>query len=102
MQDNLLIKTLTWLLMWRQVAVLSLLLTVLVSAVGVTISSHITRQLFASLQSASLQSDELESEYEKLLLEQSAWADYSRLDQLARDELKMRTPLTEQMVVVEG
>jgi len=100
-QENLLFKTIVWLVMWRQLLVLALLSAVLISALGVSLSAHITRQLFANLQQASLQRDDLESEYEKLLLEQSAWASYSRLDQLARNDLNMRTPLTRDMVVVQ-
>lgn len=101
MKEHLLYRTILWLILWRQLFVGALLVAVLVSALGVSLSAHITRQLFANLQQASLQRDELESEYEKLLLEQSAWASYSRLDQLARNDLNMRTPLTQDMVLVE-
>ncbi|MFT7688207.1 MAG: cell division protein FtsL [Candidatus Azotimanducaceae bacterium] len=101
MGQNLTVSTVLWLLMWRQLAVGLMLALVLVSAFGVSLSAHMTRQLFASIQTANLKSDELDSEYEKLLLEQSAWSGYTRLDQLAREELHMRTPLTQNMVIVE-
>jgi len=99
--QNLTVSAVRWMLMWRQLSVAGLLILVLVSALGVTLSAHITRQLFAAMQTASLKSDELDSEYEKLLLELSAWSGYSRLDQLAREELHMKTPLTQNMVIVE-
>jgi cell division protein FtsL len=99
--QNLTVSALRWMFMWRQLVGAGLLVLVLVSALGVTLSSHITRQLFAAMQTASLKSDELDYEYEKLLLEQSAWSGYSRLDQLAREELHMKTPLTQNMVIVE-
>ena len=40
-----------------------------------------------SLQTEQHASDTLDSEYEKLLLEQSVWAGYNRVDQLARETL---------------
>lgn len=101
MGQNLTVSAVRWALKWRQLSVAGLLILVLVSALGLTLSAHITRQLFTAMQTASLKSDELDSEYEKLLLEQSAWSGYSRLDQLAREELHMKTPLTQNMVIVE-
>ena len=101
MGKNLTVNTILWMLKWRQLTVGLLLALVLVSAIGVSLSAHMTRQLFASMQSANLKSDELDSEYEKLLLEQSAWSGYSRLDRLAREELHMKIPLTQNMVIVE-
>jgi cell division protein FtsL len=44
--------------------------------------------------------DNLDSEYEKLLLEQSAWADYSRIDQVSREQLHMLAPTSKSIVVV--
>ncbi len=37
----------------------------------------------------------------KLLLEQSAWADYTRVDRVSRDELGMKPPLAKNMVIVK-
>jgi cell division protein FtsL len=48
-----------------------------------------------------LETDNLDSEYEKLLLEQSAWADYTRVDRVSRDELGMKPPLAKNMVIVK-
>jgi cell division protein FtsL len=69
-----------------------LLCFVLLSCVGVILASYETRALYSRLQVEEHVSDNLDSEYERLLLEQSAWAGYHRVDQLAREELQMRSP----------
>ena len=71
-----------------------------VSSLGVAYSSHQTRNMYRDLQQLEKDHDDLEHEYEKLLLEQSAWADYTRLNGLAQDKLQMIAPETSEMVVL--
>ena len=71
-----------------------------VSALGVAYSSHQTRNMYRDLQQLEKDHDDLEHEYEKLLLEQSAWADYTRLNELAQDKLEMAAPEISEMVVL--
>jgi len=71
-----------------------------VSSLGVAYSSHQTRNMYRDLQQLEKDHDDLEHEYEKLLLEQSAWADYTRLNGLARDSLQMTVPETGEIVVL--
>ena len=71
-----------------------------VSSLGVAYSSHQTRNMYRDLQQLEKDHDDLEHEYEKLLLEQSAWADYTRLNGLAQDKLQMTAPETSEMVVL--
>ena len=70
------------------------------SSLGVAYSSHQTRNMYRDLQQLEKDQDDLEHEYEKLLLEQSAWADYTRLNELAQDKLEMAAPETGKMVVL--
>jgi cell division protein FtsL len=56
--------------------------------------------MYRDLQTLEKDHDDLEHEYEKLLLEQSAWADYTRLNQLAHDELAMAAPTAVDTVVI--
>ena len=100
-EKNLLLETIIWLRQWRQISVAILMSLVIISAISVTFTAHQIRQVYARLQVISLNSDNLESQYEKLLLEQSAWADYSRIDQISRKELAMRSPNMENMVIVK-
>ena len=79
----------------------SLLCSMLVlSSLGVTYSSHQTRNMYRDLQQLEKDHDDLEHKYEKLLLEQSAWADYTRLNELAQEMLQMTAPETSEMVVL--
>ncbi len=65
---------------------------VIASALAVAYSAHQTRNMYRELQRLEKSHDDLEHGYERLLLEQSAWADYSRLDQLAHEKLAMTAP----------
>ena len=89
-----------WLVAWPQMLQGLLLLVVVVSCFGVSLAAFQTRQNYSRLQVLIAESDSLDSEYEKLLLEQSAWAGYGRIDELSRDNLDMRIPEGEQIVVV--
>ena len=77
-----------------------LMLFVLVSSVGVILVSHETRALYSRIQVEEHVSDNLDSEYERLLLEQSAWAGYNRVDQLAREQLHMQSPRQANLVLM--
>jgi cell division protein FtsL len=89
-----------WLRQFEQLSVVAVVLLLLVSSIGVIYSSHMTRQMYRSLQVLQQDQDDLDSEYEKLLLEQSAWADYTRVDQLAREELNMSAPANQNLFIV--
>lgn len=92
----------TWLAKKQHLVIAMTLLLFLASSIGVIYSAHMTRQMYATLQTLQRQQDDLDNEYEKLLLEQSAWANYTRVDQLAREELNMAAPRARDVVVVKG
>ena len=81
-----------WVFSWRPILVISLCVLLVISALSVTYASHQTRNLYRDLQQLQKSHDDLEHEYEKLLLERAAWTDYTRLNRLARDELEMIAP----------
>jgi cell division protein FtsL len=89
-----------WFFSPRPMAGSLLCVMLVVSALGVAYSSHQTRNMYRDLQQLEKDHDDLEHEYEKLLLEQSAWADYTRLNELAQDKLEMTAPETSEMVVL--
>ena len=98
--DSLLFRTLSWLLAWQQLLIAALIGLLVVSSLAVALSAHETRQLYSQLEVLGQERDNLDSEYEKLLLEQSAWADYSRIDQVSREQLHMLAPTSKSIVVV--
>ena len=91
-----------WLGRAQQVSMLFVIVLFLISSLAVIYSAHMTRQMYGSLQILQSDQDDLDSEYEKLLLEQSAWADYTRVHQLAREELKMAAPSAKELMIVES
>ena len=100
--SNLAEEFVAWLVRSEQLVMISVVLIFLASSIAVVYSSHMTRQMYSSLQTLQHSQDDLDSEYEKLLLEQSAWADYTRVDRLAREKLKMSAPPADELVVVKA
>ena len=68
-----------------------LLLLVLLSALGVVYSSHLSRQLFAEQAQLLEKNDQVQLEWAQLLLEQSAWSSPNRIERVAIDQLGMTT-----------
>lgn len=69
-----------------------LLLIVVVCALGLVTSQHKARKLFQDLEGEQERSRQLDVEYGQLQLELSTWATHPRIEQIARDKLRMRTP----------
>jgi cell division protein FtsL len=99
-EESPLLKLLGWLLAWHRLSVALLIIAVVASSLGVVYTAHETRAIYAELQGLQENRDSLDSEYEKLLLEQGAWASYSRVDRVSRNQLKMSSPRPEDIVVV--
>lgn len=77
-----------------------LVLTVIVSALGVVYAKHQSRKLFVALQGLEAERDEMNIEWGQLQLEQSTWATHGRVEELAREQLKMTTPAQDAVVIV--
>lgn len=90
---------------WMLQRFVLLTLVGLVLAVGSALSvihvTHLNRQLYSQLQGLQTKKDLLDSEYEKLLLERSAWSEYSRVENLAESRLGMKTPAAGDVIMVE-
>lgn len=84
----------------RTFAALVLGLVMLATALGVVWTRHESRVLFVQLQELNGERDELNIEWGRLQLEQATWAEASRIERLARDELNMQTPAQDDVVVI--
>ena len=91
---------LLWLITPRHMGIAVLVLVLSASAFFVSFSSHQTRELYRNLHIIQKQRDDLDYEYQKLILERGAFADYSRITDLAKTQLNMRPPLTDELVVL--
>lgn len=74
--------------------VLTLLMLNMFSALAVVQAKHEARALQNDLQQKRVDRDEIETEWSQLQLEESAWANHGRIDEIARGPLDMRDPET--------
>ncbi|MFT6029876.1 MAG: cell division protein FtsL [Oleiphilaceae bacterium] len=82
------------------VVTLMLALIVVLSAIGVVQSSHLSRQLFAEKSILLDRNDQLQLEWAQLLLEQSAWSLPNRLENVASKKLGMHMPKAEDIQLI--
>ena len=78
-----------------------LFVVVMATAIGLVYSKHKTRKLFVDLQQLNKQVVNLNTEWGRLQLEQSAWSDHGRVEQIARQRLGMVTPEAEQVAFIK-
>ena len=71
---------------------LVLFIAVLVSALSVSYSAHVHRQLLNGLFAELSERDKMQAEWGRLILEQSTWTAHSRIERLAVAQLHMRIP----------
>lgn len=70
------------------------------SAVEVVLNRHESRTLFVELQTLRDDKQQLNQEWGQLLLEQATWATPVRIEDVARESLKMVRPDPSQVVEV--
>ena len=71
---------------------LLLFVGVLVSALSVSYSAHVHRQLLNALFAELSERDKMQAEWGRLILEQSTWTAHSRIENLAVGQMQMRIP----------
>jgi len=77
-----------------------LVLAVMASAIGSIYAKHEVRKSFMELQRLNVERDRMEVEWGQLQIEQSTWSTYARVEQLARENMKMRPPTAEEMMLL--
>ncbi len=77
------------------------LLLVLASSIAVVYSSFETRKLVARHQQLQSEYNEMQVEWGQLLLEQSTWGSYNRVEKIAGNKLNMRVPAPNEIIMVE-
>ena len=81
--------------------VMLFLAALMVSAIGVVQLKHENRLRFVELQQLQAQRDVLNVEWGQLLLEEGAWSQHRRVEQMARIRLGMSVPDPRQVVAVQ-
>lgn len=77
-----------------------LLILVLGSSFGVIYSKHQSRKLFVELQQLRKQIDDIDIEWGRLQLEQSAWSAHGRIEKIASKRLNMKLPVADEIVYI--
>ncbi|MBF7730344.1 cell division protein FtsL [Pseudomonas sp. N040] len=80
---------------------LLLFVGVLVSALSVSYSAHVHRQLLNALFAELSERDKLQAEWGRLILEQSTWTAHSRIENLAVGQMQMRIPEPAEVQLVQ-
>jgi cell division protein FtsL len=83
------------------VVVAALWLAVLGSAAGVVYVKHQARTLFVELEKLSSNRDQLNIEWGRLQLEQSAWSAHGFVEQVASRQLHMTLPSATEVKIVQ-
>lgn len=75
-----------------------LLLAVVLCSLGVVTSQHKARKVFQALESEQERARQLEVEFGQLQLELSTWGTAPRIEKIAREKLRMRTPEADRVI----
>jgi cell division protein FtsL len=76
-------------------------LCVVMAASGLAYSKHLQRRYFIELQALQLNHNKLQTEWEQLLLEESAWSNEMRIEKIATQKLGMQTLEYSDLVMLE-
>ena len=79
-----------------------LLLAAVLCALSVVTSQHQARKLFQAMETEQERARQLDVEYDQLQIELSTWATSPRIDKIAREKLKMRTPDPAKMITASA
>ncbi|WP_441002154.1 cell division protein FtsL [Pseudocolwellia agarivorans] len=84
----------------RNILVLVLLMSVLISAFYVIYFTHMHRQTTSAFENLLVERDELDIEYRNLLLEQNSLAEHSAIESKAAKQLNMKRPDAKSEVII--
>ena len=85
----------------RVLIVLVLFVANIATGVGIVYSKHSMREFFIELQVMQNNFDELQIEWGRFQLEQSAWATHGRVEKIAREKLNMDLVHEERLVFLK-
>ncbi len=77
-----------------------LLFAVVISAMSTTYAKHQSRTLFKQLQNLEQVRDEMNVEWGQLQLEQSTYTMHGKVENAARDRLRMKLPDQQKIVIL--
>lgn len=85
----------------RYIGMAGLILALLVSALAVIYSKYQSRLIFIEIQKQERALDQYEVEWGQLQLELTTLAEQNRVEQVAREQLKLVMPLREKIIYIK-
>lgn len=85
-----------------ELKVLIMIFLLLISALGLVYFKDLNRRLFITQHKLQMQIEQLQSDSNKLLLEQGAWTAQARVQRIAQQQLHMQIPLSADVVVIKA
>ena len=79
---------------------LLVLVLIFISAMGVVLVTHNTRQAITEKDRALVERERLDEEWRNLILEENALAEHNRVQKMAVSELEMKRPDPDKEVVI--
>ena len=76
----------------KKITLMAMVLVIMISSIAVSYSVHLSRKTVASLAILERQQQAIEVEWGQLLIEQSAWGAYGRVERIAVERLGMKMP----------
>jgi len=86
--------------LWHHKWVLLLAIAVMVNAIVVVYTSHVSRKYITQWDQMLQEGDRLDIEWRNLLLEEQSLSEHSRITRIATKELEMSRPLPKEEIVV--
>lgn len=99
--DNTFIRNPTINFHLPELKILIMVFLLLVSALGIVYVKDLNRRLFIAQHKLQTHSEQLKSDSNKLLLEQSAWAAQARVQRVAQQQLQMQIPSSANVIVIK-
>ncbi len=73
-----------------------------ITAISVAYVSHLCREQYAELVSLESSANQMQIDYGRYLLEQSAWGSLQRIETSAIEKFTMRSPRSAEIVIVRA
>ncbi|MDG1322107.1 MAG: cell division protein FtsL [Porticoccaceae bacterium] len=85
-----------------QIQIASLWVMVVVTAISVAYVSHLCREKYAELVMLEGDANQMQVDYGRYLLEQSAWGSLQRIEMSAMAKFNMHSPQSDEIVIVRA
>lgn len=77
-------------------------LSLVITAISVAYVSHLCREQYAELVSLEASANQMQIDYGRYLLEQSAWGSLQRIETSAVERFSMHSPKSAEIVIVRN